>query len=885
MSLPSPNLDDRDFRQLLEEAIGRIRATCPEWTDFTPGNPGMVLLELYAHLTEVMIYRLNRVPEKLYIEFLRLLGVTLNPPAAARTELRFRLPSPGGGRIEIPRGTVVSAAGAASGTVQFVTHRYAEIPAGETEIHTLAYHANWIQAEPLGRTSGLPGETYQVKRPPIVAGVGDGQDLVVGVELRGEEVQQYVEVATHEGRAYGIWREVDDFLEAPVDEPVYVADRNAGTIRFAPWGRGEIRDPDSGSPPAGENPDSRVSGLISPGREVRVWYYRGGGREGNIADNQLTSLVGPLSDLGLAVTNPRAAAGGRDAESIEHAIRRGPMELHALNRAVTATDFELLALRTSGALARARAITLKEIWSFAVPGTVQLLLVPALPDADRPSDRPIPADAFLRQHEAVNRSAIQAAIDRRKPLGTRCEIAWAQFKTVRVKARVVVSQAERQEDVRKRVMRRLYQTICPLPNDAGSGGWPFGQSLHASGVYQAILSEPSVRYADQVRLIVDEVPRDIQALAVDPNQPRTVYAAGGTSLYRSTNGGDGWERIHQLPYAIRALCPHPDVPGLLAIVSGQEDGESNWEIHLSPDCVESLERRERFDFRVHDLAWTLRGGEPVALLATARGLYEMVLAPGRTPVQIVVDPTRQDQGFAHVEVAQGRMGKTIVAVAASTATGIWLSEEGGAASSFFRVADVGGSPVASMAVQYRGPRVFLWVGIGALADEGAGAARLELREGAVESEGWTQYSTNWEGGSCNGLAVSSTGEVLAATHHSGVLIIDPSREEPKWRVPNKKTCNLPERVQDPRFPLEPVSALGLEREADARPHESEDRGQHVFAGTPEGVFRTVKGRYPTAFAQLSVKEFSDEVTLPATWLFQSGEHEVEIRVAGEKVSD
>ena len=83
MSLPSPNLDDRDFNQLLEECRLQIKRSCPEWTDLSPGDPGMMLLELFAHLTEIMIYRLNRLPDKAYVEFLRLLGVKILPPSAA----------------------------------------------------------------------------------------------------------------------------------------------------------------------------------------------------------------------------------------------------------------------------------------------------------------------------------------------------------------------------------------------------------------------------------------------------------------------------------------------------------------------------------------------------------------------------------------------------------------------------------------------------------------------------------------------------------------------------------------------------------------------------------------------------------------------------------
>jgi len=103
MALPVPNLDDRTFAQLVEAARQRILLTCPEWTDLSVGDPGMVLLEAFAYLTETMIYRLNRLPEKSYIAFLRLLGVTLLPPAPAAVELLFSRPQPEDKPVLIPR--------------------------------------------------------------------------------------------------------------------------------------------------------------------------------------------------------------------------------------------------------------------------------------------------------------------------------------------------------------------------------------------------------------------------------------------------------------------------------------------------------------------------------------------------------------------------------------------------------------------------------------------------------------------------------------------------------------------------------------------------------------------------------------------------------------
>lgn len=91
MSLPSPNLDDRSFQSLVDDAKRMIGLRCPEWTDHNVSDPGVTLIELFAYMTETMLYRLNQVPEKNHIRFLDMLGVRLQPAEAATTDLRFRL--------------------------------------------------------------------------------------------------------------------------------------------------------------------------------------------------------------------------------------------------------------------------------------------------------------------------------------------------------------------------------------------------------------------------------------------------------------------------------------------------------------------------------------------------------------------------------------------------------------------------------------------------------------------------------------------------------------------------------------------------------------------------------------------------------------------------
>jgi predicted phage baseplate assembly protein len=95
MALPAPNLDDLRFQQdLMDEARLRIIRYCPEWTEYNVSDPGITLLELFSWMTELIVYRLNKVPDKNYIKFLDLVGVELLPAASAEVELTFRLSAP-----------------------------------------------------------------------------------------------------------------------------------------------------------------------------------------------------------------------------------------------------------------------------------------------------------------------------------------------------------------------------------------------------------------------------------------------------------------------------------------------------------------------------------------------------------------------------------------------------------------------------------------------------------------------------------------------------------------------------------------------------------------------------------------------------------------------
>jgi predicted phage baseplate assembly protein len=115
MTLPDPILDDLRFQHdLVDEARRRIIRYCPEWTDYNLSDPGITLIELFAWMTEMMVYRLNRVPDRNYVKFLELLGVELQPASSARVPLTFYLSTPFPLAPEddtvavVPRGTEVA---------------------------------------------------------------------------------------------------------------------------------------------------------------------------------------------------------------------------------------------------------------------------------------------------------------------------------------------------------------------------------------------------------------------------------------------------------------------------------------------------------------------------------------------------------------------------------------------------------------------------------------------------------------------------------------------------------------------------------------------------------------------------------------------------------
>jgi hypothetical protein len=74
MPIALPDLDDRGYAELLEEARALLPALAPEWTNQNPSDPGITLVELFAWLAEMVAWRANQVPDDNVRAFLGLLN-------------------------------------------------------------------------------------------------------------------------------------------------------------------------------------------------------------------------------------------------------------------------------------------------------------------------------------------------------------------------------------------------------------------------------------------------------------------------------------------------------------------------------------------------------------------------------------------------------------------------------------------------------------------------------------------------------------------------------------------------------------------------------------------------------------------------------------------
>lgn len=420
-----------DYVSLREGMFALAKERLPDWTDRSPSDMGVLLVELMAWMGDQILYHQERIANESYLptavedrsilNLLRLVGVSPRPPLAASGWLVLHFKSEKGEvSTEIPTGTTFQAE--VGGEV--VTYRYLGplIPVRGASVPEVRIPVRQVDAvvsgEAIGSSSGQAGLRIALKRTPILE---ESLELLVDGEL---------------------WTRVPSLLlfSGPED-PHYTLERDgvgSWSIGFGDGVHGRI-------PPRGH------ANLVAS-------YLVGGGARGNVRARAITKKGVTLAQLD-TVTNPSAMTGGADAESLSDAARRAPLQFRAMGRAVTATDLESAALAFGALKATARA------------GSWNRVDVYALPPGAPPGQEVAADDLFLE--------ALQAHLQELVPITVAVDVRPPRWVPIRLQLRVEFT-GRRDPSVARRSVQEALEALYDIDRVS------FGAKLNLSKVYEAV---------------------------------------------------------------------------------------------------------------------------------------------------------------------------------------------------------------------------------------------------------------------------------------------------------------------------------------------------------------------------------------------------------------
>ncbi len=339
-----------------------------------------------------------------------------------------------------------------------------------------ATQAVTVVDEALGASNGQPNQQFSLASAPVVPlerpVYADGPG---GVEVKITSLRLEVNEGSAENN-YRPWLEVEDFLGSGPDDPHYAFDHATGAIAFGDGKRGRV-------PLA--NPAFPASNIVA--REYRT----GGGSQGNVGAGAIAELQSFVEGIS-GVSNPRAAFGGSDEETLDDAKSRAASTLKSKGRAVTADDFESLAKETrSAAIARAAALpnTNPCFPGAPIPGAVTVIVVPDTSDA-----APQPTEATLR--------AVRDWLDQKRLITTELHVVGPKYRFVSVEVNLIVLPTADLGEVQGLAIQALETYLHPLRggDDPSTPGWPFGGAIFYSKVYRLLLDIPGVDRIDDNHL-------------------------------------------------------------------------------------------------------------------------------------------------------------------------------------------------------------------------------------------------------------------------------------------------------------------------------------------------------------------------------------------------
>lgn len=410
-------------------------------------------------------------------------------------------------------------------------------PPGEPTVNGIFTNAVWasqqrtVNEAPLGASNGLPNQIFAFTQIPVLTGErievqelagaranvewrliarsaaprdsniirdleellgseSGGTDIVKGdVRLRRDRNKKVAEVWVR-------WYERPNFFFSGKDDRHYVIDRARGLVFFGDGSKGRI-------PP--------------PGSQITARQHRtGGGLAGNVPAGAIKQLLGAVSGV-QSVSNPRAAEGGADGETLQSFSVRAPRSLKHRGRAITPSDYETLAQEASAAVSVARAIPTRNATGQMLAGWVTLLIIPESKDP-----RPLPSFGM--------RDQVRRYIEERAPADLAAShqlyITGPDYLAIGVEATLASTDPAEAGAVEKRARTALADFLHPLHGGPDRKGWELGRDVYLSDVAGVLERVEGVDYVENLSLMLDGMPQGERVSVADDR----IVVAGAIRL-------------------------------------------------------------------------------------------------------------------------------------------------------------------------------------------------------------------------------------------------------------------------------------------------------------------------------------------------------------------
>lgn len=353
--MPSFDYTSRDYLSIKQDLLSRASDMLPEWTNRDSSDFGMVMVDLWAYIGDILHYYVDRAAAETYVgtavnreSILALANLFDYRPAyqtsSTGTVTVSATNASHGDTIVIPEGTgFVAPASENLPVVYFTSTASASMGPNVGSVVIPVAEGRYVSNE--SPINAVTGNTYS-------NGTAGQRFNLRYTGAMASSIEVYVKEGPTVG---GIPSSMQYFYtssltSAPSDSRAFDVEVSSDGVVQIVFGNG-------------------VNGKIpANGAEVVVSYRRGQGAAGNISEGRVTTYDTNQIVLNTYITTSSAMTGGTDAETLESMKANIPLMFRTQDRAVSLQDFKDLSLRIPQVVkATCSVVSTSNVMVYALP--------------------------------------------------------------------------------------------------------------------------------------------------------------------------------------------------------------------------------------------------------------------------------------------------------------------------------------------------------------------------------------------------------------------------------------------------------------------------------------------------------------------------------------